>query len=153
MRLTSFTDYGLRILMRMAGEPDRLFTTEQLAREFALSRNHLVKIVRELARAGILDARKGAGGGICLAQPASLLTIGEVVRCLEKRSALVECFRADGGQCSLLPTCRLRHRLDAAREAFLAELDKTSLADCAWPNAPLAPLISGAGEGGWEASV
>lgn len=153
MRLTSFTDYGLRVLMRMAGEPDRLFTTERLAREFALSRNHLVKIVRELARAGIIDARKGAGGGICLARPASGVTIGEVVRCLESRSALVECFRADGGQCSLLPACRLRHRLEAAREAFLSELDKTTLADCAWPGELVAPSNPGAGESRWEASV
>ncbi|SRR5690554_2892314 len=133
MRLTSFTDFGLRLLMRMAGEP-RLFTTEELACELKLSRNHLVKVVRELARAGIVETRKGAGGGICLARPASQISIGEVVRCLESRSALVECFRTDGGQCNLLPSCKLRQRLAAAQEVFLAELEKTTLAECALPS-------------------
>lgn len=45
MRLTSFTDYGLRMLMRMAGEPDRAFSTAELAGDFGLSRHHLAKIM------------------------------------------------------------------------------------------------------------
>ena len=45
MRLTAFTDYGLRALMRLAGEPERLFTTEEIAREFDISRHHLTKVV------------------------------------------------------------------------------------------------------------
>ena len=52
MRLTSFTDYGLRALMRLAGEPERSFTTDEIAREFRISRHHLVKIVAALAGAG-----------------------------------------------------------------------------------------------------
>ena len=48
MQLTSFTDYGLRILMRLAGDPERSFTTDALAREFALSRHHLQKVVQAL---------------------------------------------------------------------------------------------------------
>jgi len=152
MRLTSFTDFGLRILMRMARDPDRLFTTEQLARELGLSRNHLLKIVRELARAKILEARKGAHGGIFFARPPSAVSVGEVVRCLERRSPLVECFRADGGQCNLLPSCRLRHHLRRAREAFLAELDKTSLEECAWSDPQVSGASSDEGEASWHPS-
>ncbi|HLS69453.1 MAG TPA: Rrf2 family transcriptional regulator [Kiloniellales bacterium] len=153
MRLTSFTDYGLRILMCMAGDPERLFTTEVLARELGLSRNHLLKVVRELARADILEARKGARGGIFFARSPEDVTIGEVVRCLESRSPLVECFRDDGGNCSLFPSCRLRHHLQAAREAFLAELDRTSLADCAWPVSPEADFLSEARRVPWHPSL
>ncbi|MGB6451540.1 MAG: Rrf2 family transcriptional regulator [Steroidobacteraceae bacterium] len=132
MRLTSFTDYGLRALMRLAGEPDRLFTTEEIARELAISRNHLVKIVRKLALAGIVATRKGAGGGFRLARPAGEITLGEVVRELESGQALVECFRSDGGACVLTPGCRFEPRLRAAREAFLRELDRSTLSECAW---------------------
>jgi Rrf2 family nitric oxide-sensitive transcriptional repressor len=63
MRLTSFTDYGLRMLMRMASAPDRAFSTADLADEFGLSRNHLAKIMQRLARAGYVDTRRGSGGG------------------------------------------------------------------------------------------
>ncbi|HEX4892992.1 MAG TPA: Rrf2 family transcriptional regulator, partial [Hyphomicrobiaceae bacterium] len=132
MRLTSFTDFGLRALMRLAGEPNRVFTTDEIAREFAISRNHLVKVVRELADAGIVATQRGGGGGFRLARAAEQVTLGDVVRVLEARHALVECFRSDGGSCSLTPTCRLKNRLAKAANAFLAELDKTSLADCAY---------------------
>lgn len=131
MRLTAFTDYGLRALMRLAGEPRRLFTTEEIATEFAISRNHLTKVVRELAEAGFVATQRGAGGGFRLARPAETITIGEVVRRLEARHAIVECFRADGGACVLTPRCRLRACLRHASEVFLKELDRTTLADCA----------------------
>ncbi len=132
MRLTSFTDYGLRALMRLASDPGRLFTTEEIAREFSISRNHLTKVVRKLALAGVIATQKGARGGFRLARPAGEITLGEIVRRLESHQALVECFRADGGACVLTPGCRFKARLGAAREAFLRELDRSTLAECAW---------------------
>lgn len=138
MRLTAFTDYGLRALMRLAGEPDRMFTTDEIASEFAISRHHLTKVVRELADAGFIATHRGAGGGFRLARAADAISLGDVVRHLEGRQALVECFRADGGDCVLTPRCRLKGRLAAARRAFIAELEKSSLADCAYP-APRGP--------------
>ncbi len=140
MRLTSFTDFGLRALMRLAGAPDRSFTTDEMAREFAISRNHLTKVVGDLARAGYVATQRGAGGGFRLARPADTIRIGAVIRSLEARSVLVECFQGDGGACVLTPRCRLKGRLAAAREAFLRTLDETTLAECAW-----APAESPAG--------
>jgi len=133
MRLTAFTDYGLRALMRMAAEPSRMFTTDDIALELNISRNHLTKIIRELAEAGFVTTQRGAGGGLRLAQAADTITIGNVVRRLEARHALVECFRSDGGNCTLLPECKLKGRLAAAKQAFLEELDKSTLADCVHP--------------------
>jgi Rrf2 family nitric oxide-sensitive transcriptional repressor len=133
MRLTSFTDYGLRALMRLAGEPDRSFTTDELAGELRISRNHLAKVVQELARAGYLKAQRGAGGGLRLSRAPDAISLGEIVRLLERRHAIVECFRADGGGCTLTAACRLRSKLAAAREAFLRTLDATALAECAHP--------------------
>ncbi|MCC6888842.1 MAG: Rrf2 family transcriptional regulator [Hyphomicrobiales bacterium] len=133
MRLTAFTDYGLRALMRLAGEPERLFTTQEIARELAISRHHLIKVVRELADAGFIATVRGAGGGFRLARPADTISLGAVVRRLEARHAMVECFRGDGGGCTLTPRCELKGHLQAASRAFLATLDRTSLADCALP--------------------
>lgn len=133
MRLTSFTDFGLRALMRLAGEPERSFTTDEMATDLAISRNHLVKVVRDLASGGFVKTRRGAGGGFSLARDPQSITIGEVVRVLEQRQALVECFRKDGGACSLSPHCVLKGRLARAREAFFKELDATTIAECAYP--------------------
>jgi Rrf2 family nitric oxide-sensitive transcriptional repressor len=133
MRLTSFTDFALRALMRLAGEPNRSFATGEIAAEFGISRNHLAKVVRDLADHGFISTQRGAGGGFTLARSPQAITLGEVVRALEGGSALVECFREDGGGCLLTPRCRLKARLAAAREAFLRELDATTLAECAYP--------------------
>jgi Rrf2 family nitric oxide-sensitive transcriptional repressor len=134
MRLTAFTDFGLRALMRLAAEPERSFSTSEIAAEFGISRHHLIKVVGDLAQAGFVTTRRGGGGGFRLARSAQSISLGEVVRALEARHALVECFRQDGGNCLLTPHCRLKGKLASAREAFLSELDRTILADCAYPN-------------------
>lgn len=133
MRPAVFTDYGLRVLMRLADAPDEPSTTARIAEEFQIPYNHLAKVVQALARGGFVTTQRGSGGGIRLARCPQSIKLGEVVRYLEQRFALVECFRADGGACLLTPKCRLKPRLAAAREAFLSELDKTSLAECPYP--------------------
>src|SRR5919201_3274702 len=99
MRLTLFTDFALRTLMRLAGEPARSFATSEIAAEFGISRNHLAKVVRDLADAGFITTQRGVGGGFALARRPEAITLGAVVRALEGDSALVECFRSDGGDC------------------------------------------------------
>ena len=133
MRLTSFTDFGLRALMRLAGDPERLFTAEEIATEFDISRNHLVKLIQDLAAAGYVKTQRGAGGGFRLAMPAEDIRLGEVARALETGQALVECFRDDGGACVLTPRCRLKDKLAKAQNAFYSELDATTLAECVYP--------------------
>lgn len=130
MRLTTFTDFGLRALMRLAGEPDRAFSTAELAQEFAVSRHHLAKVISVLAGAGLIATRRGGGGGAMLARPADQIRLGEVVRLLEADQVLVECFAPSGNLCPLTPRCRLRARLARAEAAFLAALDESTLADC-----------------------
>ncbi|NNU82008.1 Rrf2 family transcriptional regulator [Halovulum dunhuangense] len=132
MRLTSFTDYGLRVLMRMAGAPDRPFTTAELADEFKVSRNHLAKVISTLAGAGYLETRRGGGGGAILAQRPGDIRLGDVVARLEADQALVECFAARGNTCTLTPRCRLISRLAHAEAAFIADLNRSTLADCAY---------------------
>jgi len=131
MRLTAFTDYGLRMLMRMASAPERAFSTAELADEFGLSRNHLAKIMQKLAHGGFVATRRGGGGGAMLARPADQIRLGALVEALEDGYPLVECFAADGGNCSIDGQCRLKARLRAAESRFLQDLDRSTLADIA----------------------
>ncbi len=140
MRLLASTDLALRLLMRLAAEPGRVRTAEELSGEVGAPRNHLHKIIQDLAAAGLVRTLRGARGGVLLARPAADIRVGEVVRRLEDGQALVECFRPDGGACCLAPGCRLRGVLSRGRAAFLAELDGATLADCLPGEAPPASL-------------
>lgn len=131
MRLTSFTDYGLRMLMLMAGSPDRPFSTADMADELKLSRNHLSKIMQRLSRAKIIETRRGGGGGAVLATRPETLRLGQIVRLLEEDQTLVECFSEGKATCTLDGNCGLKKKLRAAEASFLAELDKSTLADIA----------------------
>lgn len=138
MRLTSFTDFGLRMLMRMAGDPARAFSTSELAEDLGLSRNHLAKIMQHMSRAGFIDTRRGGGGGAVLARPAADIRLGDIVRLLEEGQPLVECFGAGTGTCSIDGRCGLKPRLRSAEVAFLDDLNRSTLADIAL--APQSPL-------------
>jgi Rrf2 family nitric oxide-sensitive transcriptional repressor len=131
MRLLASTDFALRVLMRLATSPAATLTVDQLARELGgLSRNHLHKVVQDLAALGLVRTSRGPRGGVALAAAPREIRLGTLIRALEGEQPLVECFRADGGACSLTPRCRLRGMLHAARESFLATLERHTLADC-----------------------
>lgn len=133
MRLTSFTDYGLRMLMRLASAPGQAFSTADLAQEFGLSRNHLTKIMQQLAHGGIVETRRGGGGGAILRRPPAEIRLGDVVRLLEQGQVLVECFGADSSACTIDGCCRLKARLRRAELRFLEDLNQSTLADIALP--------------------
>ena len=92
MRLLISTDLALRVLMRLSAAPDEHVSTDMLARELVVSRNHLHKIVQFLTEAGLVRTIRGARGGVMLARPADEIRVGDVVRGHEQDQALVECF-------------------------------------------------------------
>lgn len=131
MRLAEYTDYTLRVLMYCAAHPDGMVTIAELAERHGLSKNHLMKIVNDLARQGLLETTRGRGGGLRLLKDPASIRIGDVVRASETDFRLVECFDASTNLCTLTPTCRLKHLFSAALEAYFRELDSASLADIA----------------------
>ncbi len=136
MRLSDYTDYTLRVLMYCAIHRDRRVTIAELAQAHAISKNHLMKIVNDLAHRGLLETVRGRGGGLRLLQPAQTIRIGEVVRATETDFRLVECFDANADHCTLSSNCRLKGVLGRALGAYLAELDAVTLADIATPEPP-----------------
>ena len=128
MRLTRFSDYSLRVLMYAASRGERLITIEETAATYRISRSHLMKVCHQLTRAGLLRAVRGRSGGLVLAKAPSEIGIGEVLRLTEPDFALVECF-GGGKDCAIAPRCRLQGVLHEALAAFLATVDRYTLAD------------------------
>lgn len=129
MQLSKFTDYSLRVLIYTAArQPDKVSITE-LAEVYGISRNHLVKVVNQLANLNYLSTTRGRGGGIVLGQLAADIVIGDVIEAVEPGFDMAECFRLGSNHCRLTPVCRLKGIMNDAKSAFLRELSRYTLAD------------------------
>lgn len=129
MRLTTFSDYTLRVLMYLALEPERLATIPEIATAYDISENHLMKVVHQLARSGVIESIRGKGGGIRLARPAEEIRLGGVVRTSEGDAPIVECMDPAKNTCCITPACQLNSILIRAFDALFATLDEYTLAD------------------------
>ncbi len=129
MQLTIFTDYGLRSLMYLGCQPDKICSVREIAEHYGISRNHLVKVVHRLAQLGYVKSTKGKGGGITLAKDALKLKLGDLVQKLEPNMDLVECFDRATNTCKVVANCSLKHYLADASSAFIKELNRHTLAD------------------------
>ncbi|MGH7287001.1 MAG: Rrf2 family transcriptional regulator [Myxococcota bacterium] len=142
MQLTRYSDYSLRVLIYLALDPERLVTIEDIARSYDISRAHLMKVVHQLGLRGYVETVRGRGGGLRLARRPDDIRIGEVVRSTEENLNLVECFDPASSRCVIEPACGLRQVLHEALAAFLAVLDRYTLADLvARRRSPLARLL------------
>ncbi|HEX6736118.1 MAG TPA: Rrf2 family transcriptional regulator [Azonexus sp.] len=128
MRLSSFSDYSLRLLMYLGIHAGRLATVGEIAAAYGISDNHLTKVAHHLGRLGYVETLRGKGGGLRLGRAAAEIRVGEVIRGTEGDFALVECF-ATGRQCQIHGACRLPPILDEALAAMFAVLDRYTLAD------------------------
>jgi Rrf2 family nitric oxide-sensitive transcriptional repressor len=127
MRLSRFTDYSLRVLMLTAARTRERPTVAAAASTFGISRNHLMKVVHHLAKAGWLDTSRGRGGGLSLARPASEITVGEIVRSTERELGPALSF--DCAHCMVASACRLNGVVEEAADAFYGVLDRYSIDD------------------------
>ena len=124
MKLKSYTDYALRVLMHLAARPDRHSSIAEIARTYRISHNHLMKVVHDLRKEGYLASVRGRTGGILLARSAEQISVGEVVRHTEGGFDLVDC-----GSCVIARACSLTGALREALAAFMHVLDGYTLAD------------------------
>jgi Rrf2 family nitric oxide-sensitive transcriptional repressor len=129
VRLTTFTDYSMRLLMYLAAAPEQRATIAEVARAYGISEHHMVKVVHFLGKEGYVKNTRGKGGGVQLARPAAEINIGRVVSATEGGARPAECFEAGNHDCALTGVCRLPRALREAVDAFYASLGRYTLED------------------------
>lgn len=138
MRLTKGTDLALRIAMRLAVlDENAAPTTREVADAVVAPTSHAAKVVTRLQHLGVLEARRGRGGGLFLTERGRTYSVGRLVRELEGVGDVVDC--EGDPPCPLRSACRLRHALQNAQEAFYAALDPITVEDLV--AAPTGPIL------------
>ncbi|MEE1754222.1 RrF2 family transcriptional regulator [Streptomyces sp. SP18CS02] len=141
MRLTKFTDLALRAVMRLAvtgtNEP---LTTREVAEAMTVPYTHMAKAIARLQHLGVVEARRGRGGGLALTEAGRRTSVGHLVRELEGDGEVVACESGDA-PCPLRGACRLRRALRDAQNAFYATLDPLTVDDLV--ASPAGPVLIG----------
>ncbi|PGL73364.1 RrF2 family transcriptional regulator [Bacillus sp. AFS055030] len=142
MRLTTYSDYSLRVLIFLSSEPrEKLVNIKDIAEAYDISKNHLMKIIYNLGKMGYIETIRGRNGGIRLAKLPTEINIGEIIRKTEEDFNIVECFE-HGNTCVITPVCSLKHIFNNALEQFLKVLDQYTLDDIVKNNAMLKDYFS-----------
>ena len=128
MMISSKGRYALRVMIDLAEHADEGYIPLQtIAARQGISEKYLESILAVLSKARLLDAVRGKGGGLRLADDPEKINIGAVVRHLEPMQ-VVECM-GDNNECLITPSCRLTGIITGAIKAFFNHLDQYSLRD------------------------
>lgn len=128
MKLTLYSDYSLRVLMYIARQEHRV-QIDEIAKFYGISKNHLTKVVNNLATLGYIETTRGRGGGIRIKMTPEEINIGALIRKTEEHFNLVECFDRETNTCPIAGICGLQGVLGEALNAYLSVLDKYTLQD------------------------
>lgn len=128
MQLTQFTDYSLRALIYITLRKESC-TIKDITQAYDISNNHMVKIIHNLAKIGLIKTIRGKHGGIVMAEPPESINLGQIIAQLEPHFDLVPCFNKAKANCCIAPVCRLKGVLHEAQAAFMKILGRYTLAD------------------------
>ena len=135
LKLNRVTDYAVVVLAQMAREPERLVTAPQLAQDAAMPTPTVAKVLKDLAREGVLESERGVHGGYRLARPPGEITMLQIIRALEGPVSLTACVDGTEGSCGVESLCPMRGNWDRVNHAIREALESVSLADMAIPAA------------------
>lgn len=141
MQLTQFTDYALRALIYI-GVRQQSCTINEISQSYAISRNHLIKIIQQLAKMGIIKTTRGKNGGIQMAIAPHEINLKHLILQLEPNFDLVPCFNQNKEPCRIASACKLQTILYEAQKAFLTVLEKFTLAEIMHNQAALQQLLN-----------
>jgi len=133
LRMTKQTDYGFVLLSHLAQERGRVVNAPDLAEETRLPLPMVSKILKLLARQGLLESHRGVKGGYSLSRSPAEISAADILRALEGSVALTVCVDGSPGECDRESFCQVRRHWQAINEAVDSALGRVTLGDLAHP--------------------
>lgn len=139
-RLSRMADYGVVVLSSLAQRGDAgLTTATELSERTTLPAPTVSKILKALARGGVIDATRGAHGGYALSRPADGVTVAEIIAALDGPVALTACVEGSDDTCAAERLCPMAGGWNRINTAVKTALDSVTLADLMAESAMLPP--------------
>ncbi|MGI9519080.1 MAG: Rrf2 family transcriptional regulator [Pirellulaceae bacterium] len=124
--ISATAQYALRAVVYLAGGENGLVSRDEIAESTIVPREYLSKVLVELEAAGIVESRRGRGGGYRLSRPAEEITTLEVVLCVDEIPRITECPLGFSDHVKLCPMHKL---LDDTSRLVEETLSATTIAD------------------------
>ena len=133
IRMTRLADYGILLLTHFAREREqRTRSARELAAATSLPLPTVSKLLKRLARHGLLEAHRGVKGGFALARGPEAISVAEILEALDGPLGVTECSADDGG-CDIERSCVVRRNWRRINQVVLDALKGITLAEMARP--------------------
>ena len=142
MQIPRKIEYALRAMIYLADRPAGVARGTEIATHEQIPKYYLEKVIRDLMRRGLVQARRGPGGGYQLARSAAQITFRDIIEAVEGPITLNIC--TDGSSsCALQPSCRMYRVWEKGQRVLLEVFSDTSLSEVASTKVPGSPLTGG----------
>ncbi len=132
MMLSTKGRYGIKAMVDIAAEYGKgRLSVSQLAEKQGVSVPYLEQLIAALKKAGLVDSARGVSGGYTLSRPPEEISVGEVLRALEKTTAIVDCVDVEGAACANACSCSARPLWLKLQRKIDSVLDSTTIKDMA----------------------
>ena len=131
IRLSKLADYGIVIMTTMARHPERCHNAPEIAAKSHIPLPMASKILKALARAGLLASHRGAKGGYGLARTAERISVAEIIAALDGPIALTACIEDGPGECEIEALCPARANWQRINDAIRHALEGITIAEMA----------------------
>ena len=135
LRVTRLTDYATVVLTVLASEPDRIWSTAELAERARLEPPTVAKLLKPLAHGGLVAGFRGSNGGYRLARPVAAISLMAIVEAMEGKLGMTDCS-GDHSGCEHEPHCALPTHWRRINDVIADALGAVSLADLMPAKAP-----------------
>jgi len=143
LRISKLTDYGTVVLAQLATRSGQVCSASDVANTTEIALPTVSKLLKSLARAGLVTSTRGAAGGYELAREPENISAADVIDALEGPVSITECSSSDS-HCDFEHFCNVGNAWQRINVAIRQGLDDVSLVDLARTDAPL-PQFSFAG--------
>ncbi|MDT8408590.1 MAG: SUF system Fe-S cluster assembly regulator [Wenzhouxiangellaceae bacterium] len=141
LRIGKLTDYATVVLAVLADRPGECLSATHVAEATRLEVPTVAKVLKTLAKSGVIDSVRGVNGGYRLAEPADSISVAAIIRAMEGPIALTECG-LEPGLCAREQNCNLKGNWKRIGQTIENALESLTLADLAAPQGPGLRLVT-----------